>query len=59
MTPWNGADHDHDPREPRADAPQPRTYVTQVWCPPVDDGVHSLHSRMKEPQSEPEPEAGS
>jgi hypothetical protein len=36
-----------------------RTYVTEVWCPPVDDGVVRMHSRMKEPQPEPQLEAGS
>ena len=33
-------------------------YVTEVWCPPADDGQPALHSRMREPEplSEPEPE---
>ncbi len=45
--------------EPRAAEPEPGTYVTEVWCPPVDDGVVRMHSPMKEPQPEPELEAGS
>jgi hypothetical protein len=46
-------------------APEPeaaaRLYVTEIWCPPADTGVHALRSRMPEPEplpeSEPEPEA--
>ncbi len=53
MTTWA------DPPEPRAAEPEPGTYVTEVWCPPVDDGVVRMHSPMKEPQPEPELEAGS
>lgn len=57
MTASNGPGSDHDPREPRPDEHQLRTYVTEIWCPPADDGVQRLHSPMKEPGSEPEPEA--
>jgi hypothetical protein len=35
---------------------QPRGYITEISLPPSDSGIHRLHSRMKEP--EPEPEAG-
>jgi hypothetical protein len=35
---------------------QPLTYITEISMPPSDNGVQRLHSRMKEP--EPEPEAG-
>ena len=58
MTIRNGPGSDHSPREPRPDEHQPRTYVTEIWCPPANDGVQRLHSPMKEPQSEPEPETG-
>jgi hypothetical protein len=33
-------------------------YVTEIWCPPADDGVQRLHSHMREPEPEartPEP----
>jgi hypothetical protein len=36
------------------DAP---VYVTEIWSPPVDDGIHRLHSPMPEPEPEPELEA--
>jgi len=39
--------------ELQADA---RTYVTEVWCPPSDNGVHRLHLPMREPEPLPEPE---
>ena len=41
-------------------APEPQAYITEIWCPPADNGVHALHSRMREPEPlpEPEPEAG-
>jgi hypothetical protein len=48
-----------DPPEPRADEHKPRTYVTEVWCPPAGDAVVRMHSRMTEPEPEPEIEAGS
>jgi len=32
-----------------------RTYVTEIWCPPPDNGRHALHSRMPEPEPLPEP----
>jgi hypothetical protein len=35
---------------------QPLTYITEISVPPSDSGIQRLHSRMKEP--EPEPEAG-
>ena len=40
-------------------APEPaaRTYLTEIWCPPADNGVHRLHSPMREPEPLPEPEA--
>jgi hypothetical protein len=34
-----------------------RTYITEIWCPPVDDGIQRLHSPMPEPEAEPELEA--
>ena len=34
---------------------QADAYVTEVWCPPADNGTQRLHSPMK---AEPEPEAG-
>jgi hypothetical protein len=37
-------------------AARPATYVTEIFVPTFDDGIHRLHARMKEP--EPEPEAG-
>ena len=58
MTTWTGPGSDHSPREPHPDEHQQPTYVTEIWCPPADDGVQRLHSPMKEPQSEPEAEAG-
>lgn len=36
--------------------PEARTYVTEIWCPPSDNGVHALHSHMREPEPLPEPE---
>jgi hypothetical protein len=33
-----------------------RLYVTEIWCPPADDGVHALSSHMLEPEPLPEPE---
>ena len=33
-----------------------RTYVTEIWCPPADNGVHALSSRMPEPEPLPDPE---
>ena len=30
-------------------------YVTEVWCPPPDNGVQRLHSHMREPEPLPEP----
>ena len=39
--------------EPEAGA---RPYVTELWCPPADSGVHALHSHMREPEPLPEPE---
>ena len=39
--------------EPQAPA---RPYVTEIWCPPADSGVHALHSHMREPEPLPEPE---
>jgi len=41
------------PPEPKASA---RTYVTEIWCPPADSGMHALHSRMPEPEPLPQPE---
>jgi hypothetical protein len=58
MAAWNGPGSDHDAREPRPDEHQLRTYVTEIWCPPADDGVQRLHSPMKEPGCETEAEAG-
>ncbi len=34
----------------------PAEYVTEIWCPPADDGRRSLHLPMRPP--EPIPEAG-
>jgi hypothetical protein len=39
--------------ELQADAP---SYVTEIWCPEADSGVHALHSHMPEPEPLPEPE---
>ncbi|MGH3184708.1 MAG: hypothetical protein ACRDOE_22760 [Streptosporangiaceae bacterium] len=36
--------------------PEPPAYVTEIWCPAVDDGAQRLHSQMKEPEPEPEAE---
>ena len=44
--------------EATTDDHQPRAYVTELWCPPADNGVHALHSNMREPEPLPEPEAG-
>ena len=33
-----------------------RTYITEIWCPPADNGRHALPSRMPEPEPLPEPE---
>jgi hypothetical protein len=46
----------HDPQPGSGLSGQPRTYVTQISLPASDSGIQRLHSRMKEPQ--PEPEAG-
>jgi hypothetical protein len=46
----------HHPQAGPGSSGQPRTYVTQISLPPSDSGIQRLHSRMKEPQ--PEPEAG-
>ena len=46
----------HHPQPGSGPSGQPRTYVTQISLPPSDTGIQRLHSRMKEPQ--PEPEAG-
>ena len=46
----------HDPQPGPGPSAQPRTYGTQISLPPSDNGIQRLHSRMKEPQ--PEPEAG-
>ena len=27
-----------------------RTYVTEIWCPPVDDGIQRLHSPVPGPE---------
>ncbi len=49
MTAWTDG-----PPEPCAEEREPRTYVTEVGCPPVDDGVVRGHVRMKAPEPEPE-----
>jgi hypothetical protein len=36
--------------------PAAGSYVTEIWCPPADNGVHALHSHMREPEPLPEPE---
>lgn len=42
---------------PEAEAEaESRTYITEIWCPALDDGVQRLHSPMKEPEPEPEAE---
>ncbi len=33
------------PREPQA-AGDRRVWVTEIWCPPADDGRQALHSPM-------------
>jgi hypothetical protein len=41
--------------EPAIDPERPAdAYVTEVWCPPADNGIQRLYSPMK---AEPEPEA--
>lgn len=47
MTTWGD-----DPHQPK-----PVTYVTEVWCPPADDGRHQLRSHPRPPQNAPETEA--
>ena len=43
----------------RAEAePSAAVYVTDVWGPEPDNGIQRLHSPMKEPEPEPELEAG-
>ena len=37
---------------------QSLTYVTEISVPPSDSGIQRLHSHMKEPEPEREPEAG-
>ena len=38
--------------------PEPgAAYVTEVWCPPADSGVHRLFAPMREPEPLPDPEA--
>jgi hypothetical protein len=45
------------PSQPRpGPGRQPPAYVTEISVPPFDNGIQRLHSRMKQP--EPEPEAG-
>ena len=39
--------------EPAADR---GAYVTEIWCPPPDNGIQRLHSRMPDPEPLPEPE---
>jgi hypothetical protein len=39
--------------EPNAEESRSRIYVTEVSVPSFDDGVQRLHSRMKEPETEP------
>ena len=46
----------HYPQAGSGSSGQPRTYVTQISLPPSDSGIQRLHSRMKEPQPEPEAE---
>jgi hypothetical protein len=41
---------------PEAEAGHPGAYVTEIWCPPADNGVHSLFLPMREPEPLPEPE---
>ena len=48
LGPCDHAEPAIDP-ELRADA-----YVTEVWCPPADNGIQRLYSPMK---ADPEPEA--
>ena len=44
----------HDPHAESGLFRQPRAYVTEISVPPSDSGIHRLHVRMKEPESEPE-----
>ncbi len=46
--------------DPEATWPQARpvVYVTEIWCPPTDDGRRSLHLPMREPEPLPETEIG-
>ncbi len=45
-----------------ATGPQADLYVTEIWCPPSDDGRRALHLPMREPEPlhapEPETEIG-
>ena len=37
--------------------PEPgAAYVTEIWSPPADSGVHRLFAPMREPEPLPEPE---
>ena len=36
--------------EAQAATAGPSAYVTEIWCPPVDDGIQRLHSLMPEPE---------
>ena len=51
MSPEVGTD-----AEATTDDRQPQAYVTEIWWPPADNGVHALHSHMREPEPLPEPE---
>jgi len=33
-----------------------RAYVTEIWSPPADSGVHRLFAPMRDPEPLPEPE---
>jgi hypothetical protein len=46
----------HDLQADSGPSGQPCTYVTKISLPPSDSGIQRLHSRMKEPEPEPEAE---
>ena len=31
-------------------------YVTEIWCPPADSGMHHLFAPMRDPEPLPEPD---
>jgi len=53
---WSGPVPDRELREPAAERPEPRTWVTVVCAPSFGDGgVQRLHAPMQSPEPEAEP----